>query len=103
MGVIGFLVSIPIVAFILIGGGAALGLINILVSKQYHHSYAKKFFTGFLKGWLWLICIVWFLPWGIFGAMLATNAWAPATLPRITLSNGDKILVFQSMMHIASP
>jgi hypothetical protein len=27
----------------------------------------------------------------------------PATLPRITLSNGEKTVIFQSMMHIASP
>lgn len=31
------------------------------------------------------------------------NKTAPATLARITLSNGEKTVVFQSMMHIASP
>jgi len=50
-----------------------------------------------------LICFAWFLPWALFGISLATNIWAPATLPRITLSNGEKTVVFQSMMHIASP
>jgi hypothetical protein len=34
---------------------------------------------------------------------MATNTWAPATLPRITISNGEKTVIFQSMMHIASP
>ena len=27
---------------------------------------------------------------------------APATLPRITISNGEKTVIFQSMMHIGS-
>jgi hypothetical protein len=34
--------------------------------------------------------------------LLAANTWAPATLPRITISNGEKTVIFQSMMHIAS-
>lgn len=43
------------------------------------------------------------MPWGVFGLVLGTNQWAPATLPRVTISNGDKTVIFQSMMHIASP
>lgn len=31
------------------------------------------------------------------------NDYAPATLPRITITNGDKTVIFQSMMHVASP
>ena len=31
------------------------------------------------------------------------NRVAPAALPQITISNGDKTIIFQSMMHIASP
>lgn len=27
----------------------------------------------------------------------------PATLPRMTISNGEKTVIFQSMMHIGSP
>ncbi len=39
----------------------------------------------------------------IFGVLKFSNEYAPATLPRITITNGEKTVVFQSMMHIASP
>lgn len=39
----------------------------------------------------------------IFGVLKISNEYAPATLPRITITNGEKTVVFQSMMHIASP
>lgn len=43
------------------------------------------------------------LPWMIFGIFKLSNDLAPASLPRITITNGEKIVIFQSMMHIASP
>ncbi len=58
---------------------------------------------SFLRGWAWLIGLLWLSPWLLFGTIHVTNIYAPATLPRITISNGDKTVVFQSMMHIASP
>jgi len=102
-GVVGFLISIPIVAILVIGGGVAVWLVNVLIGKKYEYSYSKRFWMGFSRGWAWLICVIWLLPWWIFGIVLGTNQWAPATLPRITMSNGDKTVIFQSMMHIASP
>ncbi len=39
----------------------------------------------------------------IFGVLKFSNEYTPATLPRITITNGEKTVVFQSMMHIASP
>jgi hypothetical protein len=47
--------------------------------------------------------ILWAIPWILFGVVKATNDRAPATLPRITISNGEKTVIFQSMMHVASP
>ncbi len=43
------------------------------------------------------------LPWISFGALVLTNEKTPATLPRITITNGEKTVIFQSMMHVASP
>ena len=45
-----------------------------------------------------LLC---FSPWLLFGTIHVTNIYA-STLPRITISNGDKTVVFQSMMHCVS-
>ncbi len=63
----------------------------------------KRFLASFLKGWVTLVCLVWLLPWITYGGVSFMNRTAPATLARITLSNGEKTVVFQSMMHIASP
>jgi len=39
----------------------------------------------------------------VFGLVKFSNNVAPATLPKITMSNGEKTVIFQSMMHIGSP
>jgi len=46
--------------------------------------------------------ILWSVPWLLFGIVQFSNNVAPATLPKITISNGEKTVVFQSMMHIGS-
>lgn len=43
------------------------------------------------------------LPWLLFIALQTSNDVFPATLPKITITNGEKTVVFQSMMHVASP
>lgn len=42
-GVVVFLVSIPLVAVLMIGGGVAIGLVNVLIGKKYEYSYSKRF------------------------------------------------------------
>jgi len=59
--------------------------------------------TNFLRGWAWLVCVLWLMPWLLLGALQFTNNTAPATIPKITISNGEKTVVFQSMIHIGSP
>ena len=98
-----FLVFIPFSIIITIGGGVALGLVGAIFGKHDHRSQWKRFMRSFLRGWAWLIGLLWLSPWLLFGTIHVTNIYAPATLPRITISNGDKTVVFQSMMHIASP
>ncbi len=63
----------------------------------------KRFLSSFLKGWIILVSCIWLLPWITYGGISLMNKTAPATLARITLSNGEKTVIFQSMMHIASP
>lgn len=63
----------------------------------------QRFLRNFLKGWAWLVCVVWLLPWALLGFIQFTNNTAAATLPKITISNGEKTVVFQSMIHIGSP
>ncbi|MEI6710979.1 MAG: hypothetical protein WCK88_01715 [bacterium] len=46
------MISIPVLALIMVGGGVAIGLVNVLTSKKYHHSYSKRFLRGFTRGWL---------------------------------------------------
>ena len=50
-----------------------------------------------------LLCFIWLAPAGIFGIVELTNIHFPATLPKTTITNGEKTVIFQSMMHIASP
>ena len=38
----------------------------------------------------------------MIGILQFTNNAVPATLPKITISNGEKTVIFQSMMHIGS-
>ena len=42
-GVVGFLISIPVVALLVIGGGVAVGLVNILFGKKYEYTYSRRF------------------------------------------------------------
>ena len=102
-GLIIFLVSTPLVVIFSCIGGIAIGLVGMLFGKHNDHSRWRRFFASFLRGWWWLTVIIWLLPWMIFGILKFSNEYAPATLPRITITNGEKTVVFQSMMHIASP
>ena len=103
VGISVFLVFIPISIILTLGGAIALGLVGMLFGKHSDHTRVKRFFHHFLRGWGWLVCLVWILPWLAFWSLETSNRVAPATLPRITISNGDKTVIFQSMMHIASP
>jgi hypothetical protein len=42
-GVVVFLISIPVVAVLVIGGGVAVGLVNVLIGRKYEQSYMKRF------------------------------------------------------------
>lgn len=86
-----------------IGGALALGLVSMMLSRSIYVSKSRRFFRGFFRGWAGLVSFVFLLPWILFGIIEFTNTHAPATLPRITITNGDKTVIFQSMMHIASP
>lgn len=103
MGIGAFLVFIPFSIIITVGGGIALGLVSILFGKHDDRKQWKRFMRSFLRGWAWLIGVLWLTPWILFGILDLSNRFIPATLPRITLSNGEKTVVFQSMIHIASP
>lgn len=103
MGIGAFLLFIPVSILITIGGGIALGLVGMIFGKHDDRTQGKRFLRSFLRGWAWLVGLLWLTPWLLFGAIEFSNTFIPATLPRITLSNGEKTVVFQSMMHIASP
>lgn len=102
-GITLFLIAIPIVFILMIGGALALGLINMLFSSSVDIPKSRKFMRGFFHGWAGLVSGVFLLPWVLFGIVYLTNIYTPATLPRTTITNGEKTVVFQSMMHIASP
>lgn len=98
-----FLVIIPISIFLTVGGAIAIGLVGTVFGKHDDRTKMERFWAKFLKGWIMLVCGVWLLPWIVYGGIVLMNETAPATLARTTLSNGEKTVVFQSMMHIASP
>ncbi|MBP7773934.1 hypothetical protein KA071_02480, partial [Candidatus Gracilibacteria bacterium] len=105
-GVIGlgaFLAFIPFSIIATLGGACALGLIGMIFGKHDDRTGTKRFFYHLTRGWGWLIALLWISPWILFGFVQFTNNIAPATLPKITISNGEKTVVFQSMMHIGSP
>ncbi len=102
IGVGSFLTLIPISIIVTIGWGIALGLVGMIFGKHDDKSRWRRFTRNFLKGWWWLICIIWLIPWISLGFIQFTNNTAPATLPRITISNGEKTVIFQSMIHIGS-
>ena len=101
-GMLAFLIFIPISFLLTIGGGVALGLIGMIFGKHSDKTRWKRFLGAFLQGWVGLTFFVWLLPWISFLILHLTNTFAPATLPRITITNGEKTVVFQSMMHIGS-
>lgn len=103
LGFLVFLGSIPVVALFSGAGWVALGLVGMVFGKHDDRKKWQRFFWSFLRGWWWLAIIIWLSPWIGFGILKTTNEYAPATLPRITISNGEKTVVFQSMMHVASP
>lgn len=105
-GVIGmgaFLIFIPISIIATLGGACALGLIGMIFGKHDDRTKIQRFFSHLLHGWGWLIVLLWVTPWLLFGTIQFSNNVAPATLPKITISNGEKTVIFQSMMHIGSP
>lgn len=102
IGVGAFLAFIPLSIFITVGGGIALGLVGMVFGKHDHRSRGRRFLRDFLRGWAWIICVIWLMPWILLGIVQFTNNAAPATLPKITISNGEKTVIFQSMMHIGS-
>lgn len=75
----------------------------MIFGKHDDNTALKRFFRNFLRGWLWLVCVLWLMPWIIFAFLQFTNNTAPATLPKITISNSEKTVIFQSMVHIGSP
>jgi hypothetical protein len=102
VGVGVFLTLIPISIMMTVGGGLALGLVGMIFGKRDDRSRWQRFMRDFLRGWAWLVCIIWVLPWISLGGIQFANNTAPATLPKITISNGEKTVIFQSMMHIGS-
>lgn len=100
MGV--FLALIPISIMVTIGWGVALGLVGMIFGRHDDKTRWQRFIRNFLQGWAWLVCLTWLIPWILVGFIQFTNNTAPATLPKITISNGEKTVIFQSMMHIGS-
>lgn len=98
-----FLSSIPFIVILTVGGALALGLVGMLFGKHDDRTGSQRFIRSFLRGWAWLICLAWMLPWLLFVALQTANEIFPATLPKTTITNGEKTVVFQSMMHVASP
>jgi hypothetical protein len=103
IGMWAFLAFIPFSIIATLGWACALGLIGMIFGKHDDRSGTKRFFYHLTRGWWWLIALLWISPWMLFGFIQFTNNVAPATLPKITLSNGEKTVIFQSMMHIGSP
>ena len=85
-----------------VGGGLALGLMGMIFGKHDHRTRWQRFLRDFLKGWAWLVCLISLTPWILLGLVQFTNNTAPATIPKITISNGEKTVIFQSMIHIGS-
>lgn len=102
IGIAAFLAFIPLSILVTVGGGLALGLVDMIFGKHDHRSRWQRFLRNFLRGWAWLVCLIWLTPWILLGVIQFTNNTAPATIPKITLSNGEKIVIFQSMIHIGS-
>lgn len=102
IGMGGFLIFIPISIIATLGGACALGLVGMVFGKHDDRTKTARFFHHLLRGWGWLILLIWTAPWLLFGVIQFSNNVAPATLPKITISNGQKTVVFQSMMHIGS-
>jgi hypothetical protein len=103
MGIGIVMIALPIIVLLMIGGGLAIGLVGMVFGKHDDRTSWQRFLRSFLSWWAWLSLFVWVLPWISFGALILTNEKAPATLPRITITNGEKTVIFQSMMHVASP
>lgn len=102
IGVATFLAFIPVSILMTVGGGLALGLVGMIFGKHDHRSRGQRFLRDFLRGWAWLVCLIWLTPWILLGIVQFTNNTAPATIPKITISNGEKTVIFQSMIHIGS-
>lgn len=102
-GMATFLVLVPISIMVTVGGGLALGLVGMIFWRHNDKTKWQRFLRDFLRGWAWLVCIIWLIPWAFLGITQFMNNTAPATIPRITISNGEKTVVFQSMIHIGSP
>jgi hypothetical protein len=103
LGVGVFLSFIPVSLLMTFWWACALGLVGMLFGKHDNLKKIQRFFRHFLRWWWWLIALVWISPWLLFGFVQFSNNVAPATLPKITISNGEKTVIFQSMMHIGSP
>lgn len=103
MGIAIFLILIPIIIMVTVGGGLALGLVGMVFWKHDNKNKWQRFLRDFLRGWAWLVCFIWLIPWLFLGVTQFMNNTAAATMPRITISNGEKTVIFQSMIHIASP
>ncbi|MCB9806886.1 hypothetical protein H6768_03250 [Candidatus Peribacteria bacterium] len=97
-----FLTLVPLSLIVTLSGGIALGLVGMIFGKHDDLSHLKRFMRHFLRGWAWLVCIAWSAPWILFTLLQFSNNIAPATVPKITISNGEKTVVFQSMVHIGS-
>lgn len=102
IGIATFLTFIPLSIILMVGGGLALGLVGMVFGKHNHRSRGQRFLRDFLRGWAWLVCLIWLTPWILLGIVQFTNNTATATIPKITISNGERTVIFQSMMHIGS-
>lgn len=66
------------------------------------HTGWRQFFRYMIRWWWWLVILICISPWFLYSALLIFNDFSASTLPKITLTNGDKTLIFQSMSHIGS-
>jgi hypothetical protein len=103
IGILAIFALLPVIFLLMLGGWLALGLVGMVFQKYDNRTQSQRFLRNFLRWWVWLSLLIWILPGLSIGILATTNARFPATLPRITLSNGEKTVIFQSMMHIASP
>ncbi len=94
-GVLSFFISLWIYAVIFY-------LITIIWRKL--RAKEKPIFSVFLGGFLYSVSIIIiFLSTLLFWLAYYFNEINPAKMPEYTISNGEKIVKFQTMIHIANP